>query len=282
MNLTEGHLDGAKKFVDSIERFGEQPFCVVYNDGEIVVENKTAVCASGVFCFDYDMKRQPVLFQTFINEARNFGNPLTAPTKENIKYLTAIVKKSIVSKYILPHSPDIWLTHGIPIRLFDVPQSAPLITSTHVRAMWDRHNSNQVESYLKWRGQFPRISVKKVFLLSNILQGVSFKPDKQRTFSVYDGVHAPFGRSISVIQAQNYLLDKDIFKGFEEPMFTGSKRGGVYSTFSKRTDKGTVKDLINKIVETLPSYKKANRMDTWLGQDTKTLGKLVLEEILNA
>lgn len=280
--LTEGHLRGAKEFVDSIKRFGEQPFCVVYNDGGIVVEDKTAVCASGVFYFDYEMERQPVLFQTFINEAREGGKHLTATTKENIKYLTAIVKKSIVSKYILPHSPDIWLTHGIPIRLFDVPQSAPLITSTHVRAMWDRHNRHQVESYLKWREQFPRMSVKKVFLLSNILQGVSFEPDTQSTFNVYDGVHAPFGRNISVIQAQNYLLDKDIFKGFKEPMFTGSKRGGVYSTFSKRTDKGVVNDLIYKIVETLPSYKKAYRMRTWLGQDTKKLGKLVLEGILNA
>ena len=111
---------------------------------------------------------------------------------------------------------------------------------------------------------------------------MSFEPDKQSTFSVYDGVHAPFGRSISVIQAQNYLLDKDIFKGFGEPMFTGSRRGGVYSTFSKRTDKGVVNYLIYKIVETLPSYKNVYRTYTWFGQDTKTLGKLVLEEILNA
>ena len=282
MNLTEGHLAGAKRFVESINRFGEQPFCVVYNNGEVVVEDKTAVCASGVFRFDYEMERQPVLFQTFINEDRDGGKHLAAPTKENIKYLTAIVKKSIVSRYILPHDVDIWLTHGIPIRLFDVPQSAPLITSTHVRAMWDRHNRYQVESYLKWRKQFPRMSVKKVFLLSNILQGVSFEPDMKSTFSVYDGVHSPFGSSISVIQAQNYLLDKDIFKGFKEPMFTGSKRGGVCSTFSKRIDKGAVRDLISKIVETLPSYKKQYRIDTWLGQYTKKLGKLVLEGILNA
>lgn len=282
MNLTEGHLAGAKKFVDSMDSFGDQPFCVVYNNGEIVVENKTAFCASGAFIIDYEMERQPVLFQTFINEAREGDRRLTAPTKENIKYLTAIVKKSIVSRYIVPHSPDIWLTHGIPIRLFDVPQSAPLITSTHVRAMWDRHNRYQVESYLKWIEQFPRMSVKKVFLLSNILQGVSFEPDTQSTFSGYDGVHSPFGSGISVIQAQNYLLDKDIFKGFKEPVFTGNKRGGVCSTFSKRTDKGVVRDLIGKIVKTLPSYEEAHRMRIWLGKDTKTLGKLVLEEILNA
>jgi hypothetical protein len=282
MKLTDGHLEGAsgfiKKMVDS-KRFGEQPWCVVYNDGEVVIDAEGAVCASGVFQTSYDMKKQPVMFQTYIDNSRadnlNISDELIA------KYVNNVVKKSIVSPYIMPHSSDIRMTHGIPIRLFDVPRSAPLITSTHVRAMWDRHNRAQLRGFLSWQEQFPRMAIKKLFLLSNILYGVSFDTNSQSSFSCYSAVHAPFGDEISVVQARNYLLSKDIFYKIAEPVFKGYERGMVDGTFEQRREKGKVRDLVEGLIKELPTY-KSGRYPSWKGQDTKTLGKRVLEAILNA
>lgn len=280
--ITDGHLKGAKEFVDECieDGFGEQPVCIVYDDGEIISQDRTAVCASGMFNCELDMKRNPMWWQTVITNERTEGQKGIYIVDDLIfKYLKYITTDSFISRYIPKHSPDIWLTHGVPIRLVDVKRSVPLLCSTHIRDMWDRHNSVQVAAFIYWRKLFPRMRMSKITLLSNILSGMSEGIEECSVY-LFSGVHALMGKEVSVAQAKNYLLKKDVFDLCNNDKFIGEDRGGVAGTFSR--GKGNLEKLLEDIAATLPTAHKPRRYALWKPEDNKLMAKKTLEAILNA
>ena len=88
------------------------------------------------------------------------------------------------------------------------------------------------------------------------------------------------GNEVSVAQAKNYLLKKDVFDLCDNSKFVGDDRGEVAGTFSR--GEGTLEKLLEDIAATLPTAHKPRRYTVWKPEDNKLMAKKTLEAILNA
>src|SRR5690606_18572773 len=100
----------------------------------------------------------PILFQVVVNKDRCYQNGddrMQFDSAFGSRYLNWIVNSDMLSPYICKHTKE-ERNYFIPIALENVPRNAPLLTSTHVRYLWDRHNNNRNINIQVLREKFPR------------------------------------------------------------------------------------------------------------------------------
>jgi hypothetical protein len=126
---------------------GQQPYAVIDSKGEVVAQDRGAVCLGGLY-HPYEKqedKKGLVLFQMLITkhlDGCSGRERLTCSDEDIISYVDNAVRNPLLKPWICKHTKAERLKFGIPIALEDVPCNAPLLTSTWVRFMWDRHNNS--------------------------------------------------------------------------------------------------------------------------------------------
>lgn len=289
VELTKGHLKGAREFVSSLKKTnGPQPFCVVDNLGNIILEEKNAICLGPLFRTDWvaEKNSEPILFQTVVG----------AEHKDSLcsddfihSHLAWIVKDPLLAPFIPNHSAQTRRECGVPIQLVGVPRDVPLVASTHIRFPWDTsHNRTVIRFYSALRRKFPRWKWKCCFLIANLI-GRDYEPLNKRTHSrPFSGVHSPFSDRITLEIARMYLYSpfKLWKKEIKFNLFGNRARGSVEDMFSERPKGNTpIIEVLDKILPSFPSYEKSEWRHTPPSiamEDIYKLASVLKKEIENA
>ena len=239
--MTKKQREAAMKLsADWLSRrdIGEQPGFVLNADGEVLLESRLAVCLAWLYNqftverIKKEKKTFPILFQVVIDKSRcsqigthkmQFDMPFVQ------SYLKWSVNSQLISPYICKHTVA-ERQFFIPIALENVPLSAPLLTSTHVRFLWDRHNNTRNINVGILREQFPKWSWEMVMVVANCFTDLSQDEVYMQTFT---GGHAPFGdastHSLKAYVRKQFAHDKHM--GYGKYFFGSADRGRVDARF---------------------------------------------------
>ena len=190
------------------------------------------------------------------------------------RYLNWIVNSDMLSPYICKHTKE-ERNYFIPIALENVPRNAPLLTSTHVRYLWDRHNNSRNINIQVLREKFPRWSWNMVMAVGACFSNLT-RPEV--AVGTYDGGHDPFSH-VSYVALSQFANKEFDHSRMDRKLFGIKKgeRGSVGGMFCKRNET-TFQQILWDAIE-----KKKNRYggvmvyneDIW--ESVKTAYKLLKE-----
>jgi len=147
--LTKKQKESAIKLFDKYRAYGvgQQPYAVIDSTGAVAYKDMGAVCLGGLYTTYKKVEGSGglVLFQMIITkelDSCSGRERLTCSDEDIISYVDNAVRNPLLRPWICKHTKAERLKFGIPIALEDVPCNAPLLTSTWVRFMWDRHNNS--------------------------------------------------------------------------------------------------------------------------------------------
>lgn len=209
-----------------------QPFAVIDADGKIILKDRHAVCLSYLYSNNLT-GNNPVLFQMIVTKDINIR---VADEEDVMGYTNWAVKSQMCKPYILKHTKKERMQFGIPIALVGVPQNAPLLVSTHVRYMWDTHNSMFNCNIPKIRKMFPALTWAEVFVLSVCMTDIS---KNEIYFRLTSDAHSAFGSSTPFKAVKDYARQCFNHKKMDSKSLNLSKptRGeGIEAMFSTYAD----------------------------------------------
>jgi hypothetical protein len=235
--LTKAQKEAACKLFDEYraDGVGQQPYAVIDSKGVVVHKDMSAVCLGGLYAPYKKLKGSGglVLFQMIITkELDSFSGreTLTCSDEDIISYVDNAVRNPLLRPWICKHTKAERLKFGIPIALEDVPCNVPLLTSTWVRFMWDRHNNGWNINVPIIKALRPRWKWAKVVVAAHCLSDLTREEIRVQVPSVGHGLYG--GATLRAIQ--------DIVDGcFEHP------ESGVFNFESPNRGLG-IEDMMRK------------------------------------
>jgi hypothetical protein len=182
--LTKKQKEAATLLFDKWRKqgVGQQPYAVIDSKGNVKYTDKGAVCLGGLYS-PYKAGKGGeglVLFQMIITSELDccrgsVQERLSCTDEEIVNYVDNAVRNPLLRPWICKHTKAERLKFGIPIALEDVPTNAPLLISTWVRFMWDRHNNSwnvniPIVKALKPKWKWAKVVV-AAHCLSNLTKG---------------------------------------------------------------------------------------------------------------
>lgn len=231
----EAALTFAKKSF-ATGRIGQQPSFVIYDDGKVAAKDLRAICLGWFFRVDIDKTRNPILCQMVVTPERcQTDEKVQFKDKFIYDYLDWSVKSKMLSPYICRHRKEErkWF---VPIALVDVPRNAPLLVSTHVRYLWDRHNNSRSINVKIIKDHFPDWSWEMVMAVSCCFSNLHWD---EVVLGTYNGGHDPFGHA-SVDRFSAYARGEFDHKWMDKERHIlgaekwGRERGSISNMFASR------------------------------------------------
>lgn len=231
---------------------GQVPYCVVDADGDAVMPEQGAACLSSLYHTNMGTNN-PVLFQMVMLEEDQRPNVPYAPDNDILRYVDWACHSNFLQRYILKHTKAERLEFGVPIALMGVPRNLPLLASTHIRYMWDGHNSKFICNIPRIRKMFPRLTWAEVFVLSVCLTDIAGNQIKIRLTSE---AHSAFGSGSKMGAIKDYARQTFDHGKMDKTKLdtTFPKRGiGIEGMFSHYCNGETFNDVILlKVKEQFP------------------------------
>lgn len=213
---------------------GQVPYCIVDADGDVVMADQGAACLSSLYHTNMGTNN-PVLFQMVMLKEDQRNVPY-ASDEDTLRYVDWACHSSFLQRYILKHTKAERLQFGVPIALMGVPRNLPLLASTHIRYMWDGHNSKFTSNIPRIRKMFPRLTWAEVFVLSVCLSDITGHNIQLRLTS---DAHSAFGSSSKMEAIKDYARQKFDHQKMDKIKLdtTLPSRGlGIECMFSKYCD----------------------------------------------
>ena len=253
-----------------------QPFAVIDADGKIILEDRKAMCLSDLYSNNLT-GNNPVLFQMIVTKDINIR---VADEGDVMGYTNWAVKSQMCKPYILKHTKKERMQFGIPIALVDVPQNAPLLVSTHVRYMWDTHNSMFNCNIPKIRKMFPSLTWAEVFVLSVCMTDIS---KKEIYFRLTSDTHSAFGSSTPFKAVKDYARQCFNHKKMDSKslnLYSPTRGKGIGTMFSSYVDG---RDF-NRLIQDCLTVVKIPIMSQWgscsfNSEYLKDVVKIIIKEL---
>ena len=213
-------------------RIGQQPGFVMYDDGTVKESNLFAICLGWFFgSGPFKEKRNPILFQMVVtpNRAKATAEKVQSQEKFIHRYLNCAVKSRMLSPYICEHTVEErkWF---VPIAISNVPRNAPLLVSTHVRYLWDRHNNSRNKNVQLIRERFPKWKWEMAMAVACCFTNLD---QEEVGIGTYSGGHDPFGHA-STQRFSAYARGLFNHKWMDSTKFDSGKgdRGSISQMFN--------------------------------------------------
>lgn len=260
------------------KRLGSHPFAVVDAEGNVVHSDRAAACLSSLYRNNLKSK-SPVLFHMLMLEEFMSGNGY-AKDDYILRYVEWSCRNQLLKPFILRHTRAERLKFGVPIALEGVPRNLPLLASTHIRYMWDGHNTKFITNIPNIREMFPRLKWSEVFVLATCLSSVTSNDIQVRLTS---DAHSAFGSRSSLKAIQDYSQQRFNHKKMdsEKLLLVSPNRGlGIEFMFSRYSEGASFNDHIQKILK----EKKILARNDWGGafikkKNLNTVVALIVKEL---
>lgn len=229
------------------KRLGRHPFAVVDAEGNVVHSDRTAACLFSLYRTNLKSK-SPVLFHMLMLEEFLAGKTY-AEDDDILRYVEWSVRNQFLKPFILRHTRAERLKFGVPIALEGVPRNLPLLASTHIRYMWDGHNSMFIPNIPKIREMFPRLKWSEVFVLAACLSSVTSNDIQVRLTS---DAHSAFGSGSGLKAIQDYSQQRFDHNKMDDKKLdlNAPTRGlGIEFMFSNYSEGSSFNDHIQKVLK---------------------------------
>jgi hypothetical protein len=215
------------------KRIGQQPGFVMYDDGTVKASDLGAVCLGWFFrSGPFEEERNPILFQMVVtpNRAKATEEKVQSQEKFIHRYLNWAVKSRMLSPYICEHTVEErkWF---VPIAISSVPRNAPLLVSTHVRYLWDRHNNSRNKNVQLIKERFPKWKWEMVMAVACCFTNLD---KKEASMGTYSGGHDPFGHAST-----------QRFSAYARGVFNHKWMDSIKFDLSGEGDRGSISQMFN-------------------------------------